>query len=178
MSKAKIARSHQDALVGFILAYQKRHPGAAHLNAVAQWILDQGLWEPPCRLRPLTILTRDLKRAAKESRIVDPQGRKVRAMLPAKIERVDSKGNKVFDVVWDHIFKMSAHHALLFLSQQYENIEKQCRSHKRVMESVHDNNPNCKQLQLELFDYDFRFATENLDQPSETIIESPSAAMS
>jgi hypothetical protein len=73
----------------------------------------------------------------------------------------------------DHVFEMSAHHGLLFLSQQYENIEKQCRAHSRVKASVLDNNPNFRQVQLSLFDYDFRYATgDSKPQSVENIKES------
>jgi hypothetical protein len=158
MLKRRITTTYNDQLVSYILRYQREHPGPARMDQVAEWVCQQGLWEPR-KVRPTTILTRELKRAARESRVTDPQGRKLRAMLPAKIERVDIHGNRVFDVVWDHVFEMSAHHGLLFLSQQYENIEKQCRSHNRVKVSVLENNPNFREVQLDLFDYDFRYAT-------------------
>jgi hypothetical protein len=135
MLRRRIAKSYNDQLVGYIRAYQKQHPGPVGMHNVAAWICKQGLWEPRA-VRPAAILTRELKHAARASRITDPQGRKLRAMLPAKIERIDINGNRIFDVVWDHVFEMSAHHGLLFLSQQYENIEKQCRSHSRVKASI------------------------------------------
>jgi hypothetical protein len=140
--------------------YQEQYPGPVRMGMVAKWICQQELWEPR-KIRPEVILTRELKHAARESRVTDPQGRKLRAMLPAKLERMDIHGNRIFDVVWDHVFEMSAHHGLLFLSQQYENIEKQCRAHSRVKESVLQNNPNFGTVQLSLFDYDFRYATGN-----------------
>jgi hypothetical protein len=70
------------------------------MNKVAAWICEQGLWEPR-KISPAIILIRELKHAARESRVTDPQGRKLRAMLPAKIERMDIHGYKIFDVVWD-----------------------------------------------------------------------------
>jgi hypothetical protein len=170
--RRRIAKSYNDQLMAFVEAYQKLHPGAVGLLSVAKWAHDRGLWKPRT-VHPATLLAKDLKKAARESRVTDPQQRKLRAWLPAKIERMDINGNQIFDVVWDHIFEMSAHHALLFLSQQYENIEKQCCSHNRVRSSVVDNNPNCRELQLGLFDYDFRYATgESQPQVVERIRES------
>lgn len=172
MLKRRIAKTYNDQLVDYIKLYQQEHPGPVRMDQVADWVCQQGLWKPRS-VRPETILTRELRRAARESRITDPQGRKLRAMLPAKIERLDIHGNRIFDVVWDHVFEMSAHHGLLFLSQQYENIEKQCRSHSRVKSSVADNNPNFQSVQLGLFDYDFRYATgEKAPQNVEKIAES------
>jgi hypothetical protein len=173
MLRRRIATTYNDQLMGYIKAYQKQHPGPARMSQVAAWVCQQGLWEPR-RISPSTLLTRELKHAARESRITDPQGHRLRAMLPAKLERMDINGNKVFDVVWDHVFEMSAHHGLLFLSQQYENIEKQCRSHNRVKASVLKNNPNFQKVQLGLFDYDFRYTTgETKSQSVNKIEESP-----
>ena len=149
MLRRRIAKGYNEQLVGFIRVYQKRHPGPVRLSAVAQWAFRKKLWSPP-KVSPSALLTRDLRYAARESRITDPQGRKIRAMLPAKLERVDLNGNRIFDVVWDHVFEMSSHHALLFLSQQYENIEKQCRSHNRVKASILANNERYRDLQLVL----------------------------
>ena len=64
-------------------------------------------------------------------------------------------------MVWDDTFNMSTDHGLLFLSQQCENIENQCRSHSRVKESIKDNNPHFREVQLDLFNYDFRYAAED-----------------
>ncbi len=173
MLRRRIVKSYNDQLVDFIRAYQKQHPGPVRMKNVAAWAYQQGLWEPR-KIKPEVILTRELKYAARESRITDPQGRKLRAMLPAKLERTDIHGNRIFDVVWDHVFEMSAHHGLLFLSQQYENIEKQCRAHNRVKASILDNNPNFQKVQLSLFDYDFRYATGDIKpQGIEKIRESP-----
>ena len=173
MLRRRIVKSYNDQLVDYIRAYQKRHPGPVRMNKVAAWVYQQGLWEPR-KISPVVILTRELKHAARESRITDPQGRKLRAMLPAKLERIDIHGNRIFNVVWDHVFEMSTHHGLLFLSQQYENIEKQCRAHNRVKASIVDNNPNFGSVQLSLFDYDFRYANgDTKSQSAEKIGESP-----
>ena len=173
MLRRRIARRYSDTLMGYFRAYQQQHPGPARMEHVAAWAYQVGLWEPR-KVHPVTQLTRDLKQAARESRITDPQGRKLREMLPAKHEGIDNNGNRVFEVVWDHVFAMSTDHGLLFLSQQYANIEKQCRSHSRIKESITENNPNFREVQLSLFNYDFRCATEGgTTQAVEKIAETP-----
>jgi len=74
-------------------------------------------------------------------------------MVPAKIERVDSNGNKYFDVVWDYLHGMSLDHALTHFSQRDENIERQRLAATRDVQSALENNPN-----LVGQDSQFRFA--------------------
>jgi hypothetical protein len=88
------------------------------------WAVGKGLLEDP-KLNPRKELVRRARRAVREVRIKDEQGRTVREMLPAKIPvGVDDNGNMLFQVMYDHIHKMTADHALLSFDQRAELREK------------------------------------------------------
>jgi hypothetical protein len=111
------------------------------MEDAARWILSNGLMPAPT-IDPVRLLTRKLKQAARRRRFRDPQGRLVRKMVAAKIERVDARGNTMFDVVWDFLHEMSVDHALTSLSQRDAIIEQQRRSATRDVQSFLDNNPS------------------------------------
>ncbi len=87
------------------------------------------------------------------------KGRKVREMLPMKIESPDETGGGVSDVVWDHIHKMSLDHALSSFDQR--DINKQKRSASRDLQSCLDNNPNVAKHKSQ---FQFDFMTEELEE--------------
>ena len=111
------------------------------MEDIAQWILDNKLLPPP-HVNPVRLLTRNLKQAARRRRFRDPQGRTVRKVLAAKIERLDVNGNRIFDVVWDYLHEMSLDHALTSFSQRDEIIERQRLAATRDVHSFLDNNPS------------------------------------
>ena len=99
-------KRYSDFLMEFIGQYRREHPGQPiRMQEVAKWVIARGLWEPK-RRNPARELARDLARASRAQRTTDPQGRSVRAMHAARYERVDQNGNRIFDVVWDHIFQI------------------------------------------------------------------------
>lgn len=66
----------------------------------------------------------------------------MRQLLPAKVEAVDANGNRVFEVMWDHIHEMSLKHALESFDQRDANINKQKHAASRDLRSCLENNPN------------------------------------
>ena len=141
------------------------------MEDVAAWAIIHERWEAPARSLKRE-LTRDLKRAAREKRITDPQGRKVRKMCAARIEKVDANGNRVFDVIWDFIHSMSEQHAVLSFEQRHRNIEKQCGALARDARSFNENNPHASASGIQLM-FDFTSATEDaVEQQVEVIQES------
>lgn len=141
MSKRSLAKSHDEFLQDCMDAYRREHEGAFRMEDMAQWILDNGLLPAP-RIDPVRLLTRTLKQAARRMRFRDKQGRRVRKMLAAKIDRIDANGNRIIDVVWDYLHEMSLDHALIAFTQRDEIIEKQKLAATRDVHSVLDNNPN------------------------------------
>jgi hypothetical protein len=150
-------------LVDLIHAYRKEH-GAFEMEDVTEWILANGLLPEPT-IDPKKALTRKLKLAARRKRFRDAQGRSVRELVAAKIERVDSRGNKMIDVVWDHLHEMSLSHALMVFSQREEIIDKQCRAATRDVESSIENNPNLAGRESQFV---FSFMRE---APAEQVVE-------
>ncbi len=153
--------------------YQKEHSGAFSDDKLLDWALENGYADLP-KPNPRAILKRELKRALRAARIHDLQGRKVREMLPAMIEAVDSAGNRVFEVMWDHIHEMSLDHALTSFDQRDANINKQKRSASRDLQSCLENNPNVAGHESQ---FEFDFMTEKSEvQVVEEIQESGTPA--
>jgi hypothetical protein len=143
MSTVSLAKKECEQFQSLWEQYQKEHPGAFGVEPFTEWLLDNGHAMLP-KVNPKTILHRRIKKALREIRIKDPDGAIVRGMLPAKVPIIDSNGNMVFDVQWDHIHRMSADHALLSFDQRDGNINKQRRSAKRDLQSFLKFNPNAK----------------------------------
>jgi hypothetical protein len=109
---------------------------------------------------PRSPLNRQPEGAGRNARIGDPQGRKVREMLPVRVEAVDARGNRMFQVAWDHIHEMSLDHALTAFDQRDINIEKQKRSATRDLQSCLENNPNVTGHESQ---FQFAFMTEETE---------------
>ena len=171
MSKKNTGRTEAEMWELILLRYKKANPGAFRSEDVVEWALQEGLADLP-RVDPKAILKRKLKSAMRRMRMVDPQGRKVRKMLPAKIATaIDENGTELFDIVWDHIHEMSLDHALLSFDQRDENIQKQKRSATRDLDSSLDNNPNLEGCREQ---FEFGFMVEEVaEQIVEVISETP-----
>lgn len=161
MSTVSLAKKDCDQWQLLWEEYQKSHPGAFGVEAFTDWCLENDRTNLP-KVNPKTILHRRIKKALREIRIKDPDGAIVRGMLPAKTPIVDSKGNMVFDVQWDHIHKMSADHALLSFDQRDGNIKKQRRSANRDLSSFLKFNPNAKGHEHAFL---FSFMDEDSEEP-------------
>jgi hypothetical protein len=153
MSKASPAKNSAESWQFIWREYQREHPGAFRPIDVVNWAIERGLADLP-KINPRSILVRNIKRAAREIKITDPQDRIVREMLPARIPFFDENGQMYLDVVYDHIHSMTVDHALLAFDQRDGNITKQKRSATRDLQSVLDNNPNVKGHE-EKFLFDF-----------------------
>ena len=140
MSKKSLVKTHDDMLVDLINEYRRKH-GACRMEDVMEWIWANDLVDKP-KVNPKAILTKKLKQAARRKKFRDAQGRTVRELIAAKIEREDARGQKYIDVIWDHIHEMSLSHALTAYTQCDEIIDKQCKSATRNVVSSLENNPN------------------------------------
>ena len=97
-------------------------------------------------------------------------------MVPAKVEKVDRHGNKILEVIWDHLHESSLTDLLTHFTQRDETIEKQKRSATRDLHSAIDNNPNAMGCATQ-FSVEF-MADEPMAKIEEQIVVSaPSASM-
>ncbi len=164
MSVGKAAKSGCEFWQHIWRDYQRVHPGPFRPRAVVDWAIDNGLADLP-KVNPKSVLVRRFKRAAREIRIKDPQGRAVREMLPAKLPVVDENGNLFLDLRYDHIHTMSAGYARLAFEQRDENIAKQKHAATRDLQSFIENNPNAKGHESQ-FVFDFM-----VDAPAAAVVE-------
>lgn len=141
MSTKSLAKTGTEYWISVLRQYQKEHPGAFSDDRLLDWALENGYADLP-KPNPRAILKRKLKQTLRAARIHDLQGRKVRQLLPAKVEAVDANGNRVFEVMWDHIHEMSLKHALESFDQRDANINKQEHAASRDLRSCLENNPN------------------------------------
>lgn len=132
--------SPDEVLVKLIHEYRREH-GACRLEDVTAWIRENNLLPDP-KFNPAAAMTKKLKQAARRKKLRDGKMRSVRELIAANIERLDERGNKYFDVVWDHIHEMSLAHALTAFSQRDEIIDKHRRAATRDVESFLDFNPH------------------------------------
>jgi hypothetical protein len=171
MSTGNLARSTTDHYHDAWTQFQREHPGSFRAEDFVDWAVSKGLLDEP-KIDPRKILVRDAKRAMRSIKFTDAQGRpNIREMIPAKVPRVDSRGNQVFEVFWDHIYQMSLDHAFHAFEQLDENLIKQRRAATRNVESFLDNNPNATGAADQFV---FAFMLEDpIPQAVEAIPESP-----
>ncbi|MEM6469230.1 MAG: hypothetical protein AAF802_06640 [Planctomycetota bacterium] len=150
--------------------YQKHHPGPFRLDDVVEFALANGMADLPT-VDPKAILKKRFSEAMRRMRMNDPQGRRVRTMLVAKVPSglVDENGNLLFDLKYDHIHTMSVDHALNAFEQRDNNITKQRKSATRDLESFLENNPNAIGHEYQ-FEFDFMKEGDE-EQVVETISE-------
>jgi len=166
MSRKGLAKTSDETYVQLWADFKTKY-GPCRMEDVAQWISDNQLLPDP-KIDAVVAHTRKLKQAARRQRGRDPQGRTVRTIIPAKIERTDESGNTVIDVVWDYLREMSVHHAMTAFSQREEGIEKQKKAASREVRSFLDNNPNAKGHEEQ---FKFDFMTEEAQPMVEEAIE-------
>lgn len=167
MSKKSLAKAHDAQLVDHIHEYRKLH-GPCRMEDVAVWLLKNDIVRQSSP-SPEAILTKKLKLAARRTKVRDAQGRSVRELIAAKVEREDASGQKIIDVVWDHIHEMSLTHALTSFSQIDEGIDKQRISATRNLASALENNPHLSGAEHQ---FSFRFVLEApAPEPTEVVDE-------
>jgi hypothetical protein len=151
MSLAKRAKTQAEFDAEAIISYERERAGAFPMEELADKLLGEG-WKVK-RPSDRTLLTRRLKKCARELREVDPQNRKVRSMHAKKIEKIGPDGQRTFEIVWDHIYSMEFHHALASFQQRFENGQRQDRALDRDIASFNDNNENAigHPIQKEMF---------------------------
>lgn len=140
MSERSLAKSHDEFLLDLIDQY-RREFGAFRAEEVTDWIRKNHLLPDPT-VDPRRLLTKKIKQAMRRKHIRDAQQRKVRKFIAVKIERLTAGGQRIIDVVWDHLHEMSLDHALTAFQQCDDIITKQRLAATRNLESCLDNNPH------------------------------------
>ena len=152
MSQKSLGKSTDEVYLDLVEDYLRLFPGRVKPDAFGRWVEMNGLLPNP-KSSAAKIHSAKLKQAFRRKRKLDPQNRKVREWLPAKIEDWSS-GQLTMDVVWDKLDEMSLDHALTAFSQRDAGITKQKRAATRDLESCLENNPNLKGYQ-QLFQFSF-----------------------
>ena len=81
MAKRSLAKTRTEYWEFVWTQFRNERPGAFSDDELLDWALERELVDLP-RLNPRAVLKRELKRALRAARMRDPQGRKVREMLP------------------------------------------------------------------------------------------------
>jgi len=93
----KAARRGSLKMQFLIDKYKAQHPGEGpdlSPDKIAQWAIKKGLWRP-VPLTPAEQLRRLITRCFRETYLIDPQGREVRANLPIMEEVMTEDGPKL-----------------------------------------------------------------------------------
>ena len=132
--------SPDEVLVKLIHDFRRKH-GACRIEDVTTWIRENNLLPDP-KFNPAAAMTKRLKQAARRKKLRDGKNRSVRELIAANVERLDERGNRYIDVVWDHIHEMTVDHAMTAFSQRDDIIAKHRRAATRDVESFLEFNPN------------------------------------
>jgi hypothetical protein len=159
MSKASVAKTYTESLFDLIAEY-RAESGAQPFSMmdIATWAIQNRKWSPQPRSL-MRELAKHLSKVAKLRHHTDPQGRSVRTFHAARFERSIASGQRIFDVVWDHILSMSLDHARISFEQRREQLAGGCRSLDRDVRSFNDNNPNASGREVQM-SFDFTFEVE------------------
>lgn len=159
-----LARSFNSALLDVIPAYREaaeRWPATARELAV--FAINNGYWKPqPSKL--VSLCTRDIARAMREEKHLDPQGRTVRTMHAAKNTRVNDDGSETQLVLWEDIRKAGREHMEVAFQQRRNRLLSGCKQLKTDVDSFNENNSLYKTIQMV---FDFTKDLEELEQPGE-----------
>ncbi len=159
-----LARSFNRALLDVIPAYREageRWPATARELAV--FAINNGHWDPqPSKL--VSLCTRDIARAMREERHVDPQGRTVRTMHAAKSTRTDDDGSETQLLLWDDIRSADREHMEVAFQQRRSRLLSGCQQLKIDVDSFNENNALDEPVQMV---FDFTKDLEELERPGE-----------
>lgn len=165
MSATNMAKTKDEVYLELWDRFREETWGPWSAETFGRWIHANQLMPDPT-VDVVKLHARKAKQALRRKRIHDLKGRKIRAWLAVKIEKMTSNGQMVMEVIWDHIHEMSLDHALSTFEQRDEVITKQRRSATRDLQSCLDFNPNVQ-------GHDKQFVFGFLDEePGEAVTES------
>jgi hypothetical protein len=137
--------------------YREEHDNVdvVNLEQVAEWAVRTGRWHRK-QPTPEKLCQRELSQALRAETYIDPQGREVRVMHPARNEQ---------GVLWADIHTATPEHMRISLQQRRQAILADCRRHKIDFDSYNQN--NTIGAQLPLFDYNFNLDLGELEFPTD-----------
>ena len=112
------------------------------LTSVAAWMVDTGRWEPE-KAALIRQCKDHLATALRQECFTDPQGRRVRAMLPV----VEEKAGKQI-TLWESLREMPRKRAAVSFQQRRQGIVSDCRKLKIDVDSYNDNFNDGETIQL------------------------------
>ena len=129
-------------------------------DVVAAWLVDTRQYEEA----PYSVVRRcrqELTRALRQQKMVDPQGREVRALCSVRYR--DENGE--LKATWSTLFEASPKHMRQSAQQHRRSIRGEILQHHRNVVSWNDNNVHG--AQLELFGYNFNLDVAEAEMPTE-----------
>lgn len=113
--------------------HDREEPGRFALRDVARWAISNGEWEPSHE-DVVSLLTKELSRAARLAHHKDPQGRSVRTYHAARVEQ-----NGEQRTLWDDMATADRPHMELSLKQRRQGVVGRCKQYKTDVDSYNDN---------------------------------------
>ncbi len=158
MSTVSLRKSLAESLSDIFQKWVDEHPGERiEHEVVAKYAIDNGLWKPQPR-RLVKELARHLAKVAKSKHVTNAQGVSVRKYQAAWVD-VEIAGVKKQKMLWADRLTMSADHAHLSFSQQWDQIAGQCKSLHDAQADFNDNNPHSVKHPSQLM-FDFTMVVE------------------
>jgi hypothetical protein len=112
----------------------------------------------------VSLCARDIGRAMRKEKHLDPQGRTVRTMHAARCSRTHDDGTEVQLVLWDDIRSANREHMEIAFQQRRNRLLSGCSQLKTDVDSFNENNAPDRPIQMVL---DFTKDLQELEQPGE-----------
>ena len=142
-----MSMSYTEQLQNIVKKYENAgHPLPATAHEIAQWAIEQGIWEPQ-RDTLLNRCSEELARAMREEYITAPQGRRVRVKHVAMIEKDGKQAS-----FWADMRKAPHGHMEIAFQQRRQQIVGDCRQLKWDMDSYNQNHNAGEPIQM-VFDF-------------------------
>ncbi len=170
MSATSTAKTQDEIYLDQWYQYRAAHHGPVCTKEFARWVYSKELIPNP-KIDLVKIHEQKVKQALRRNRIKDLTGRKIKPWVAVKIEKMTANGQKLIQVVVNHLHEMSLDHALTAFGQCDDLISKQRRSATRNLQSFLEFNPNAVGHER-LFVFAF-MDEEPVEAMMETIEESP-----
>lgn len=154
LMKVRLKKTHKEFCQDIINDYlQETGKVEIDLAEVAEWAINQGLWEKPFLSNAKRQCARALAKAARDEYYTDPQGRRVRTKHAARHEQ---------GWLWADIKSAPPSHMRLSLQQRRQGVLGDCKQLKTDLDSYNDNNLHGAQIQMS---FDFREDLQELSMP-------------
>lgn len=163
MTKVRDTQSFDERILRSIEMWRDEHPGQPwDRDTVAEWMIGNGHWTQP-KSSPRRELAKLISKAAKKNRVINPQGKSVRAYHAAKFE-IPIDGKMTQRTLWESRDSLTAEFANVSFSQRHNQAIGICRSLKNDIDDFNTNNPLAEGHEIQL-EFDFTAIVEAPLQP-------------